>query len=332
MVMVLVLCVAAGAAYNSISIHYLWSRYPVPGKFYSVNGSSMHIYCVGTGSPSVVLESGRGDDWLYWQKVQPELAKTTRVCSYDRAGLGWSDPQSGSRDAISIATQLHALLQQAGETGPLVMVGASAGGLYVREFAAAYPTEIAGLVFVDASSPEQIQELPRGRDSEAGREKRHREAVVEWVKETSGWSRLSGQCGGEIEKGLESYAPLARAAACRPSITFGELREWDQFWHSAEEAAGAPCCGDLPLLVISQDPDRPKPGWTAESIAANPIWNSLQERLKNLSPRSRRIIARTSGHHIMIDRPDVVIAGIAQLVNEIRHQDVSPKYGSTVVQ
>jgi pimeloyl-ACP methyl ester carboxylesterase len=330
--MVLIFCVAVSAAYNAIRSRYLQSRYPVPGKFYAVNGSVMHIYCIGSGSPTVVLESGRGDDWLYWQKVQPDLAKATRVCSYDRAGLGWSDPQPGLRDARNIATQLHALLQQAGEAGPFVMVGASAGGLYVREFVATHPTEIAGIVFVDASSPEQVQELPYGKDSDAGRKTRHREAVLEWIKEASGWSRLSGQCTGEVEKGLESYALLARAGACRPSVTFGELREWDEFWHSAEEAAGAPCCGDLPLVVISQDPDRPKPGWSAQSIAANPIWNSLQERLKNLSPRSRRIIARTSGHHIMIDRPDAVIAGVGQLVNEIRHPDTSPKYGTTSVQ
>ena len=120
--------VLASAAYNAIYVHHLAKRYPTPGNFYSVNGYRMHLYCTGSGSPTVVLEGGRGADWIYWQKVQPELAKTTRVCSYDRAGLGWSDPQPGARDAINIATQLHALLQQAGETGPLIVLGASAGG------------------------------------------------------------------------------------------------------------------------------------------------------------------------------------------------------------
>src|SRR5689334_13307282 len=267
---VMLFCVLASAAYNAIYVHRLAKRYPVPGQFYLVNGHQMHLYCTGSGSPTVVLEGGRGDDWLYWQKVQPELAKTTRVCSYDRAGLGWSDPQPGARDAIHIVAQLHSLLQQAGETGPLIVAGASMGGFYVREYVATYPAEIAGVVFVDASVPEQTKALPDAKDSDAKRKERHRMATVEWLKETSGWARLSGQCQGEVEQGLEAYIDLASAEACRPSFAASWLGEWDDFWRSGEEAAQAPCCGNRPLLVISQDPDRPKPGWDAQSIAAIP--------------------------------------------------------------
>ena len=107
---------------------------------------------------------------------------------------------------------------------------------------------------------------------------------------------------------------LATAEACRPSFAASWLGEWDDFWRSGDEAAHAPCCGNLPLLVISQDPDRPKPGWDARSLAANPIWAGLQENLKKLSPRSRRIIARNSGHHIMTDRPDVIINNVREVV------------------
>ena len=123
----------------------------------------------------------------------------------------------------------------------------------------------------------------------------------QWLKEASGWARLTGNCEGDVEHGLEAYADFARAGACRPFPT-SALGEWDEFWHSGEEAAHARCCGDLPVLIISQDPDRPKPGWTAQAIAAQSTWNSLQEHLKALSPHSRRIIARNSGHHVMIDR------------------------------
>lgn len=329
---VILLGVLTSAAYNALYVHHLAKQQPVPGKFYQVNGYQMHLYCTGTGSPTVVLEGGRGVDWIYWQKVQPELSKTTRVCSYDRAGIGWSDPQPGPRDAIHIAQQLHSLLQQTGETGSLILAGASAGGFYVREYVASYPTEIAGLVFIDASVPEQSDALPDANDSEAKRKQRHRMATTEWLKETSGWARLSGQCRGEVERGLEAYIDLATAEACRPSFAASWLGEWDDFWRSGEEAAQAPCCGNLPLLVISQDPDRPKPGWDAQSIAANPIWAGLQENLKKLSPRSRRIIARNSGHHIMIDRPDVIISGVHQMVLNIRNKTDDPGYGTTVVQ
>ena len=324
--------VIASALFNLAVAAILKARYPVPGAFYQVGGHAMHLYCTGQGSPTVLLESGLGSDWLYWQKVQPEVAKTTRVCSYDRAGLGWSDDQPGPRDAKNIAAQLHSLLQQAGETGPLVLVGASAGGLYARQFVAAYPGQAVAMVFADSSVPDQIRALPGAGYSETAARALHRQEMWEWVKETSGWARLVGDCKGDVEKGLEAYAGLARAEACRPAYARAGLGEWDEFWHSAEEAGAAPCCGQMPLLIISQDPDRPKPGWSAQMIAAQPIWNSLQEHLKDLSPHSRRVIARGSSHHVMIDRPDVVIHGIQQVVSDIRNQAADPENGTTVVQ
>jgi pimeloyl-ACP methyl ester carboxylesterase len=330
--MALLLCVAASATFNALYSWHLQKRFPVPGRFHEVNGSAMHIYCTGAGSPTVLLEGGRGDGWLYWQKVQPALAATTRVCSYDRAGLGSSDPQDGPRDAAHVAAQLHLLLQHAGEVGPLVLVGASAGGFYVRKFAASYRDQVVGLVFVDASTPEQVEALPDAKDSEAKRRDRHREARWQWLKDASGFERLLGHCEGDVEPGLEAYSDLARAEACRPSLETSSIGEWDDFWRSAEEAAEARCCGDLPLVIISQDPDRPKPGWSPQQVAAQPTWNRLQENLKSLSSRSHRIIARTSGHHVMIDRPDVVIGGVQQLLHEIRDNLASPGYGTTVTQ
>src|SRR5438270_8854377 len=138
LLLIFVICLLASALFNLLYLNHLKRLYPVPGNFYAVNGSAMHIYCTGQGSPTVVIEPGIGGDWLDWQKVQPELAKTTRVCTYDRAGLGWSELQPGPRDAEHIAPQLHQLLQQAGEHPPFVLLGASAGGYYVREFYALY--------------------------------------------------------------------------------------------------------------------------------------------------------------------------------------------------
>ena len=306
-VVALVGCVAAGAAYNAIRIRQLARKYSPLGKLISVNGRPMHLYCSGSGSPVVVLEGGLGRDALSWQEVQPELSKTTRVCSYDRPGLGWSELQPGPRDARSIATQLHSLLQQAGERGPFVLVGASAGGYYIRQFYSDHSGEVVGIVFSDSSIPEQVQALSYGRDSEEKKKKRHRDAEWDLVKEATGWARLTGHCQGEVPKGLEAYRGQIAAETCRPSYTMTWLPEWDAFWTSAEQAAQARCCGELPLVIISQDPDRPKPGWSAESLAAQPVWVKLQESLKSLSPHSRRIVARGSGHHVMFDRPDVII-------------------------
>jgi len=317
--------VAAGSGANLAALAILEARHPVPGAFYTVDGRAMHIYCSGIGLPTVVLEGGLGDDWLYWQKVQPEVARTTRVCSYDRAGLGWSDPRSDVRDAWHIAAQLHQLLQQAGEAAPLVLVGASAGGFYVRQFTAMYPDRAAAIVFVDSSVPEQIHAIPGREYSPAVARQKHRDAMWDWLRQASGWARVSGRCNGEVENGLDAYKPYARAAACRPSFAASWLGEWDEFWRSADEAAAAPCCREQLVVVVSQDPDRPKPGWRPEDIAAQHIWNRLQENLTALSPRSRRIIARNSGHHVMIDRPDVVIGAIRDVVSDVRTMASSPR-------
>lgn len=334
---VLLTCLAAGAAclgalYNGLALHRLQAAHQAPGAFYNVAGHSMHLYCTGTGSPTVVLEAGLGGDWIYWQKVQPEIAKTTRVCSYDRAGLGWSEPQSPPQGAEVVASHLHSLLQAAHEPGPFILVGASAGGFYVRQYFSNFTSDVAGIVLVDSSVPEQLTVFPGRMDTPEKRKKRHRDANWQWLREVTGYARITGHCNGDVEKGLESYAPLVAAETCRPRFTTAWLPEYDGFWTSADEAARAHCCGDAPLLVISQDPDRPKDGWDAQSIAQQPMWSQLQDNLKRLSPHSRRIIAKLSGHHVMIDRPDVVITGIQQVVTDVRQHQPDPQEGTTVQQ
>jgi pimeloyl-ACP methyl ester carboxylesterase len=298
------------ALLNMVTNVLLRDRYPVPGTFYLINERRMHLYCIGQGAPTVVLDAGGGNDWLIWQKVQPELAKTMRVCSYDRAGVGWSEPQPGLRDARNIAMELHQLLIKSGESKPFVLVAASVAGFYARQYVDRYPSEIAGLVLVDASTPQQIQAIPGSAYSAALIKRKHREVMLEWWKEASGWALLMGDCKVEVEPGLERYSGQARAEACRPSYATSWRGEADQFWNSAEEAARARCCKDLPVLIISQDPNNPQ---STQPPTIRPVWNSLQEGLKTLSPRARRVIARGSGHGVMIDRPDVVIAGIREI-------------------
>jgi alpha/beta hydrolase fold len=163
---ILLFVVAAGSTiFNAIALRYYRALYPPPGKIYSVNGHDMHLYCTGEGSPTIVLDAGLGADSLLWSKVQPELSYTTRVCSYDRAGMGWSTPQPGPRDADNIVSQLHALLGQAGVSGPIVLMGHSIAGLYIRAYATRYPEDVAGLIFIDASSPLQGPGICRAESS-----------------------------------------------------------------------------------------------------------------------------------------------------------------------
>lgn len=325
-------CVCVGAIYNTIALRNLRTAHPAPGDFYQVDGYTIHLYCIGTGSPTVVLESGLGGDWIYWQKVQPEVGKSTRVCSYDRAGLGWSTPQPPPRDAEVISSQLHSLLKTGNEHGPFLLVGASAGGFYVRQYFSSFPADVAGVVFLDSSVPEQLTAFPGRMDTDEKRRRRHWDATLQLLKEFSGYARVSGHCKGEVEDGMQSYSVFAAAESCRPNFTAAWLPEYDDFWRSAEEASRARCCGDVPLLVISQDPDRPKVGWDAQRIAQQPKWSSLQENLKLLSPHSRRIIAKSSGHHVAVDRPDVVITGIQNMVMLLRNNVADSGEGTTRVQ
>ena len=143
-----------GALYESVSEASDRRAYPPPGRLVDVGGYRLHINCVDTGSPTVVIDSGAGDwsaTWSSW--VQPGVAGTTRICTYDRAGLGWSDPGPLPRTAERFADELHTLLQRAGIPGPSVLVGHSLGGLTVRLFAHAYPAEVAGVVLIDSMSP-----------------------------------------------------------------------------------------------------------------------------------------------------------------------------------
>ena len=332
LIVILGACACLGAIYNLIALHRLRAAHPAPGAFYDVAGHSMHLYCIGAGSPTLVLEAGLGDDWIYWQKVQPRLAETTRVCSYDRAGLGWSAPQPPPQDAQVISSNLHSLLMAAHERGPLILVGASAGGFYTRQYFSNFREDVAGVVLVDSSVPEQLTVFPGRMDTVEKRNKRHRNARLQWLREISGYARITGQCKGEVEKGQESYAPFVAAETCRPGFSTAWLPEYDSFWHSADEAAQSKCCGDVPLLVISQDPDRSKVGWDAQSISQQPMWSQLQENLKRLSLHSRRIIAVSSGHHVMIDRPDVVISGIQQMIMDLRQHRPDPQDGTTIRQ
>jgi pimeloyl-ACP methyl ester carboxylesterase len=132
----------------------------MPGKLVDVGSYRLHIDCLGAGSPTVVLENGSGDSMLEWMSVQPEIAKFARVCAYDRAGLGWSDPDSAPRTTEGVTRDLHALLANAGIAPPYVLVGHSMGGFFVSRYAAQYPDEVVGAVLVDPAGPGQNKIFP----------------------------------------------------------------------------------------------------------------------------------------------------------------------------
>jgi pimeloyl-ACP methyl ester carboxylesterase len=214
-----------------------------------VGGHRLHLWCVGEGQPTVLLESGAGAMSSGWGWIQPEVAKSTRVCAYDRAGIGWSDPSSGPHDASSVVDQLHTLLANAGESGPFVLVGHSLGGLLVRLYADRYPAEVAGLVLVDPSHPDQLERLPGPIVSQFKASLKMMAigpalARVGLIRAT-GLLALQGR--GLPERRFAEAAAFF-ALPQHLEATHTEMAAWDA---SAAQVRATKGLGNLPLLVVS---------------------------------------------------------------------------------
>jgi len=151
----------AGMIYQTAATESDQRKYPPPGALVNVNGYKMHIYCVGEGSPTVILDSANMGTVSNWAWIQPEVAKETRVCAYDRADLGWSDLSPQPNDTLHNAQALHTLLRNANVPSPYVLVGHSFGGLYVRMYAEIYPDEVVGMVFIEGTLPDGLKALGR---------------------------------------------------------------------------------------------------------------------------------------------------------------------------
>jgi pimeloyl-ACP methyl ester carboxylesterase len=280
----------------------------MPGRRFDVGGFKMHIYCTGEGSPTVVLDSGLGDSYASWRKVQPQIAKFTHVCSYDRAGLGYSDSSSRPRTSRFIAEELHALLGAAGVAPPYVLVGHSTGGYNVRLYASLYRSEVSGMVLVDASHPDQETRFPPElRNMEKSWQ---REAELLEYSMPLGIPRLFGFCDDD---------PMQRAAECNFHSAWEGVAEMKVLAESAAETAATGSFGDLPLAVLSHDPDKPSAELPADlAKPANEAWEKMQEELAHLSTRGRRTIAKGSGHYIQTDRPELVVQAVRTVLDDGR--------------
>ena len=323
------LAVAVCGVYNAIAIYRFRAANPPLGQLYSVQGRRMHMYCIGAGEPTIVLESGLGasSDVLGWIPLQTKLARYSRVCSYDRAGIGWSESADNPRDADHIASELHALLAEAGVRPPFVFVGLSRGGIYIRDYTAHYRGEVAGLVLIDSSTPYQEQRLhPHARSREWA------VAVLD-AQYVLGLARLHGWCGHASPGPDRRYAEALAEDDC--IAYWAGVREYLAERETDAEVTLAPPPGTLPVLIISRDPSRvlARPNASPDEVAREQVWNSMQEGLKDLSTHSQRIIARGSGHGVADDREDLIVREVARIVEEIRGAVPEPTdYRATVVE
>jgi pimeloyl-ACP methyl ester carboxylesterase len=161
MVLLIILLLLLGTAVaGAIAKSNLAKQYPAPGQLVDMGGYKMHINCMGQGSPTVILEAGQSDYSVIWTSVQPEIAETTRVCSYDRAGYGWSEPSPYPFTAVAAVKELHTLLANANVEGPHVLVGHSLGGMFMRVYVHNYPDDVVGMVLVDSTHEERLVRYP----------------------------------------------------------------------------------------------------------------------------------------------------------------------------
>lgn len=160
LIVFVIVLASIGRIYEVIAQRLAVAACPMTGVRVDVGGFQLFLNCTGQGSPAVILESGATDSSRQWEKVQPEVAYTTRVCSYDRAGFGWSDPSSMPRSTRQMATELHTGLVKAGINPPYVLVGHSFGGLVTQIFASLYPDEVAGVVLDDSVHPDEVAKFP----------------------------------------------------------------------------------------------------------------------------------------------------------------------------
>src|SRR5829696_3823744 len=296
-----------GASYEAIAAAGDARRYPAPGQLVDVGGYRLHIQCVGAGSPTVVLDAGLGGSSLDWNLVQPELSRTTRVCAYDRAGMGWSDPSPQPRTPRQIADELHTLLTNAGVAGPYVLVGHSLAGKNVRLFALTHPDQVAGMVLVDArgeyvdanTSPAEEQAFPQALAAQA---------LLYRVTRSVGLVRLIGAS-------LWGGPAMPRATRTEGVLLTTSQRAVDaQTAEGLERAAddtllqAAPALGDRPLIVVA----------AGQNMTATPYWAEAQRRQAALSSNGRLIVAEGSGHAIHWEQPTLVIDALRQVIADVR--------------
>ncbi|HXB61601.1 MAG TPA: alpha/beta hydrolase [Acidobacteriaceae bacterium] len=327
-VCVLVPLALAGACYQSFENHIVPKRYPLPGRMVDVGGYRLRILCEGTASPTVVIDGGIGTATMGWTIVQKEVSQFARVCVYDRAGYFASDTIPGPRTSEQMAQELHALLANAGEHGPFVLVGHSFGAFTARVYHQLYPDEVAGIVMVDGSQEDGTATLksllPAHRVHMLEAEQRlllgsepmaARLGLLRFITEPSGtpsdWKLFP--------PGMKEQAA---AWMWRTPFDDVEAEEFARFDESAEQARRSGTLGDLPLIVITARQPWLGPPVTQEDIPAvlafQQVWiDDLQMRLVHLSTRGRQVIAEKSNHGIQFLEPEVVVGAVRDVVRQV---------------
>lgn len=320
LVAIIVVVILIGAGYEALGRRAAARDFPPPGKLVNIGGRRIQLDCRGTGTPTVVFESGLDmNGSLSWYSVHDSIARTTRACAYSRAGVMWSDPTPVAQTGKDVAFDLHAVLERGGERAPYVIVAHSLGGPYAMIYTKYFGADVAGLVFVDASHPDQVT--------------RNRSLTSWTLADAMKSARMASHLArlGLIRKATaaDSAPPqpayTVRAAAAYTSTSLpAMLKEVDSFGATLAEAGTFRTLGNRPLFVLTAT--KPMPAADRVSMKMTPVqaaqyeanWVQMQNEEASWSTRSQHQLVPESGHYIQFEQPNIVIAAVRAVIDSVR--------------
>ncbi len=313
----LLFLIVIGTVYQAIATARDCSKYPPPGKLIDIGGYKLHLDCQGEGEITVVMDYGLGGLSSLWSLVQPEVAKFTQVCTYDRAGYGWSDRSPYPRTGQQLVRELHLLLTKTEIKPPYILVGHSLGGLNMRLFASQYPDEVRAIVLVDAVPANIYSRLnPQFQKYMAKTNQ-----MFFWLSILSrfGLLRLGTQLLGNkvapdfVRKLPAEIQPIVLAQFC-PKTFNTAIAENRLMEDSAKQVSQTKLPEDLPLIVLSHGINMFSKLSVSEAEKAESVWQKLQAETADLTSKGTLKQVRASGHDLHIDAPQLVIDGIHQAI------------------
>lgn len=297
--LIAVLCLGLCAEISATSVADVLSE-PPPGTYVNLDTHRLYYHCLGSGAPTVVIDAGIGASSLEWEPFMQALATDTRVCAYDRAGYGWSDPGPGPRTTELAVSELHQLLSQANITQPYVMLGHSFGGFTVRYFAASFPDEVDAVILVDSSHPERIPQISRG----AG-------------------AQMNAIDVNALNKTLQQsnpYAGASRYLNSRRKAIFAQMNELSAFAVSAAQVDAKAASISQPVTVIARDPAS-----NAEGATQAAAWHALQQDLRAISADSDFVAIAGADHNIHLSQPERLLTVVRQTLARLRQHQATQR-------
>jgi len=315
----------AGALYERAGERGDLRRLPRIGRAVDIGGRSLNIFCSGEGSPAVIFDSGAGSSGYDWAEIQPEVAKLTQACWFDRAGYGWSDPGPYPRTSAAMSRDLNALLHRAGVPPPYILVGHSLGGLNARVYTGMYPAEVAGLVLVDAAHEDEPRRAPKfmlGKTAPSWLW--HPIWIAAQLARRVGFVRLTApRIPLPADSAQRTREQIVQALRVQPKTIATLVDPTSPESYREAEASGN--FGNRPLIVLTRGRVNPPANPTEtdrQAAAYEQVWmHEIQPKLAALSTRGRQIIVEKSGHGIPDEAPDAVIAAVSEVLAATRERN-----------